>query len=157
VVANSVALLADAGHNLGDVLGLLVAWTATVLVKRAPTARFTYGRAVRRSSRRCSTPCFCSSPWEPSLGKRFSGSASPRPFTTVLQIGFHEHGLRANNRAENSHQPIRRRERKMQGFKPTKSAQRSGASLALQARGSIPAISEALIEHASYFDAGAPA
>ena len=42
-------------------------------------------------------------------------------------IGFsgrHEQGLRANNRAENSHQPVRRRERKMQGFKSTKSAQR---------------------------------
>jgi putative transposase len=37
---------------------------------------------------------------------------------------LHEQGLRANNRAENSHQPIRRRERKMQGFKSTKSAQR---------------------------------
>ena len=43
VIGNSVALLADAGHNLGDVLGLLVAWTATMLVKRAPTARYTYG------------------------------------------------------------------------------------------------------------------
>jgi cobalt-zinc-cadmium efflux system protein len=42
-LSNSVALLADAGHNLGDVLGLLVAWTAMVLVKRAPSARFTYG------------------------------------------------------------------------------------------------------------------
>src|ERR1700756_4933397 len=31
--------------------------------------------------------------------------------------GLHEQGLRANNRAENSHQPVRRRERKMQGFK----------------------------------------
>jgi cobalt-zinc-cadmium efflux system protein len=40
---NSVALLADAGHNFGDVLGLLVAWGASVLVKRRPTARFTYG------------------------------------------------------------------------------------------------------------------
>ena len=38
--------------------------------------------------------------------------------------GLHEQGLRANNRAENSHQPLRRRERKMQGFKSTKSAQR---------------------------------
>ena len=38
--------------------------------------------------------------------------------------GLHEQGLRANNRAENSHQPIRRRERKMQGFKSAKSAQR---------------------------------
>ena len=42
-MSNSVALLADAGHNLSDVLGLLVAWTATILVKRAPSARFTYG------------------------------------------------------------------------------------------------------------------
>jgi cobalt-zinc-cadmium efflux system protein len=42
-LSNSVALLADAGHNLGDVLSLSVAWLASELVKRAPTARFTYG------------------------------------------------------------------------------------------------------------------
>jgi cobalt-zinc-cadmium efflux system protein len=42
-LSNSVALLADAGHNLGDVLGLGVAWVASELVKRAPTDRFTYG------------------------------------------------------------------------------------------------------------------
>ena len=41
--ANSVALLADAGHNLSDVLGLAMAWGASALVKRRPTARFTYG------------------------------------------------------------------------------------------------------------------
>ncbi|HEY5082674.1 MAG TPA: cation diffusion facilitator family transporter [Bauldia sp.] len=41
--ANSVALLADAGHNLSDVLGLVVAWVAAELAKRAPTTRFTYG------------------------------------------------------------------------------------------------------------------
>jgi cobalt-zinc-cadmium efflux system protein len=40
---NSVALLADAGHNLFDVLGLLAAWLAIRLAGRAPTARFTYG------------------------------------------------------------------------------------------------------------------
>ena len=38
--------------------------------------------------------------------------------------GDHEQVLRANNRAENSHQPVRRRERKMQGFKSSRSAQR---------------------------------
>jgi putative transposase len=38
--------------------------------------------------------------------------------------GRHEQGLRQNNRAENSHQPVRRRERKMQGFKLPGSAQR---------------------------------
>src|SRR5581483_5666375 len=43
VIGHSVALLADAGHNLGDVLGLVVAWAASLLVQRAPTARFTYG------------------------------------------------------------------------------------------------------------------
>src|SRR3954468_7665163 len=36
----------------------------------------------------------------------------------------HEQGLRKNNRAENSHQPVRRRERKQQGFKSPGSAQR---------------------------------
>ncbi len=43
VLSNSMALVADAGHNLSDVLGLAAAWLASVLVKRAPTARFTYG------------------------------------------------------------------------------------------------------------------
>jgi cobalt-zinc-cadmium efflux system protein len=42
-LSNSMALLADAGHNLSDVLGLAVAWLASELVKRAPTPRFSYG------------------------------------------------------------------------------------------------------------------
>jgi cobalt-zinc-cadmium efflux system protein len=41
--ANSVALLADAGHNFGDALGLLLAWGAHVLARVEPTERFTYG------------------------------------------------------------------------------------------------------------------
>jgi cobalt-zinc-cadmium efflux system protein len=41
--AHSMALLADAGHNLSDVLALLMAWGATVLAKRAPSSRRTYG------------------------------------------------------------------------------------------------------------------
>ncbi|TXM90856.1 MULTISPECIES: cation diffusion facilitator family transporter [unclassified Methylobacterium] len=41
--ANSMSLVADAGHNLSDVLGLVAAWVASVLVKRRSTARFTYG------------------------------------------------------------------------------------------------------------------
>jgi cobalt-zinc-cadmium efflux system protein len=47
-VANSTALLADAGHNLSDVLGLVVAWIAAELSKRPPTPRLTYG--LRNSS-----------------------------------------------------------------------------------------------------------
>lgn len=39
----SVALLADAGHNVSDVLGLAVAWLAAVLGRRSPSSRFTYG------------------------------------------------------------------------------------------------------------------
>src|SRR4030081_1375323 len=42
-VSNSVALIADAGHNLSDVMGLVCAWTAMYLVRRPPGARFTYG------------------------------------------------------------------------------------------------------------------
>lgn len=42
-LANSLALLADAGHNLSDVLGLLLAWVAASLAKRRPSLRFTYG------------------------------------------------------------------------------------------------------------------
>jgi cobalt-zinc-cadmium efflux system protein len=43
LLGNSVALLSDAGHNFGDVLGLLAAWGASVLAKRPPSERFTYG------------------------------------------------------------------------------------------------------------------
>ncbi len=43
VYGHSVALLADAGHNLSDVLGLAVAWVAHALARRAPSRRFTYG------------------------------------------------------------------------------------------------------------------
>jgi cobalt-zinc-cadmium efflux system protein len=42
-VSNSVALIADAGHNLSDVLGLVCAWGALFLGRRPPGARFTYG------------------------------------------------------------------------------------------------------------------
>lgn len=43
VRAHSLALLADAGHNLGDVLGLGLAWAAILLGQRPPTERHTYG------------------------------------------------------------------------------------------------------------------
>ncbi|TVV75585.1 cation diffusion facilitator family transporter [Sphingomonas solaris] len=43
LLVNSMALLADAGHNLSDVLGLVMAWGAYRLGRRPPNARFTYG------------------------------------------------------------------------------------------------------------------
>jgi cobalt-zinc-cadmium efflux system protein len=43
LAAHSVALLADAVHNFGDVLGLLIAWGAATLAKRGPTEARTYG------------------------------------------------------------------------------------------------------------------
>lgn len=48
ILGHSVALLADAGHNLSDILGLAVAWTASILVRRRPSHRYTYG--LRSSS-----------------------------------------------------------------------------------------------------------
>jgi cobalt-zinc-cadmium efflux system protein len=41
--ANSMALISDAGHNLSDVLGLVVGWAGAVMAKRSPSPRFTYG------------------------------------------------------------------------------------------------------------------
>jgi cobalt-zinc-cadmium efflux system protein len=43
MISGSVALIADAGHNLSDVLSLLLAWGASVLAARPPSERFTYG------------------------------------------------------------------------------------------------------------------
>ena len=48
IISGSLALLADAGHNLGDVLGLSLSWGAAVLSRRSPSGRFTYG--LRSSS-----------------------------------------------------------------------------------------------------------
>jgi cobalt-zinc-cadmium efflux system protein len=48
LLSDSLTLLADAGHNLSDVMGLLIAWGATNLERRSPTKRFTYG--LRRTS-----------------------------------------------------------------------------------------------------------
>ncbi len=48
LMANSVALLADAGHNFGDVIGLVAAWAALWLGRQPATPKFTYG--FKRSS-----------------------------------------------------------------------------------------------------------
>ena len=48
ILSGSLALIADAGHNLGDVLSLSLAWGAAVLSRRRPSDRFTYG--MRSSS-----------------------------------------------------------------------------------------------------------
>ncbi|WP_439532639.1 cation diffusion facilitator family transporter [Polymorphobacter sp.] len=48
LVSGSMALLADAGHNLSDVLGLALAWGAAVISKRPPSERFTFG--LKRST-----------------------------------------------------------------------------------------------------------
>ena len=47
-IAHSLALVADAGHNLSDVLGLLLAWGAAALARRQPSERRTYG--MRRAT-----------------------------------------------------------------------------------------------------------
>jgi cobalt-zinc-cadmium efflux system protein len=43
LLAGSMALIADAGHNLSDVLGLVVGWAGAVMARRSPSQRFTYG------------------------------------------------------------------------------------------------------------------
>ena len=48
IFSNSTALLADAGHNLSDVLALIFSWFAILISKRKPSLRFTYG--LRRTT-----------------------------------------------------------------------------------------------------------
>ncbi len=48
IIGDSLALIADAGHNLSDVLSLVVAWSAIFLSKKRPTEKFTYG--LKKSS-----------------------------------------------------------------------------------------------------------
>ena len=79
VLSNSVALLADAGHNLGDVLGLGVAWLASELVKRAPTDRFTYGLRGSSILAALFNAVFLLVTSARSLGRQSSGSARPNP------------------------------------------------------------------------------
>src|SRR5690348_11686253 len=43
VLSGSMTLIADAGHNLSDGLGLVVGWGGAVMAKRSPSRRFTYG------------------------------------------------------------------------------------------------------------------
>ena len=43
ILSDSLALIADAGHNFSDVIGLLIAWGANYLVQKKPTSQFTYG------------------------------------------------------------------------------------------------------------------
>jgi cobalt-zinc-cadmium efflux system protein len=43
ILGNSLALVADAGHNLSDVMGLLLAWGASILARKAATASHTFG------------------------------------------------------------------------------------------------------------------
>lgn len=47
-LSNSMALVADAGHNLSDVLALVLSWIAVILSQRKPTLKFTFG--FRRST-----------------------------------------------------------------------------------------------------------
>src|SRR6476619_7861213 len=42
-LANSMALVADGGHNLSDVVGLVVGWAGATMARRSPSPRFTYG------------------------------------------------------------------------------------------------------------------
>jgi cobalt-zinc-cadmium efflux system protein len=91
--ANSLALLADAGHNFTDVLGLLLAWGAAILSKRLPTVRRTYG--VRRFSILAALGnglllliAICALAWE-ALGRfRHPQPVSPGIVMSVAAVGI---------------------------------------------------------------------
>ena len=78
VISDSVALMADAGHNLSDVLGLVMAWVAMSLSQRQPSARFTYGLRSSSILAALLTACSCWSPSAASPGRLCGASAIHR-------------------------------------------------------------------------------
>lgn len=75
---NSLALLSDALHNFGDVLGLGTAWGAAALARRAPTDRHTYGWRRATCFPRSLTPCCWSASPARWPGKRCAVSTRRR-------------------------------------------------------------------------------
>lgn len=61
--SNSMALLADAAHNLSDVAGLVLAWVAVSLGKIKPNAKHTFGWKKPLFSPAFPTPFYCLSQW----------------------------------------------------------------------------------------------
>ncbi|MDF2529690.1 MAG: Cation efflux system protein family [Gammaproteobacteria bacterium] len=51
-IAHSTSLLADAGHNMGDVLSLILAWLASLMLKKRATSTYSYG------FKKMTPPCF---------------------------------------------------------------------------------------------------
>ena len=78
LIYNSMALIADAGHNLSDVLGLMLAWGATRLAAKSPSKTMTYGYRKSTILAALSSPALQYSPRTPSISTHDSPSA-PRP------------------------------------------------------------------------------
>ncbi len=116
IMSNSVSLLADAGHNLGDVLGLGVAWLASVLARRAPTARCTYGMRGSSILAALVNAVFLlvtvgGLSWE---AIRRIGSPEPVAGMTMMAVAGDRHprqrrnGVAVRLRPQGRHQPARR-------------------------------------------------
>ena len=87
------------GHNLSDVLGLVVAWVATILAKRAPTARYTYGMQGSSILAALFNAVFLWWPWRHRLGG-YSALWRPAPVAgntvmVVAAIGILVNGITA--------------------------------------------------------------
>ena len=101
IFANSVSLLADAGHNFSDVLGLVIAWIASVLVRRPPSSRYTYRPAQfvdpRRAVQRCVPACMRvnTMAWEAILQTASSQTVASGTVMIVATVGIVINGATA--------------------------------------------------------------
>ena len=114
VISNSTALIADAGHNVSDILGLLLSWYAIVLTKRKPSEKYTYG--LRSSSILAALTngmlllFACGAiAWEAAL--RFSAPPVIEGFTisTIAGVGIFINGLSALLLLKDSHHDLNMR------------------------------------------------
>jgi hypothetical protein len=76
---DSLALLADAGHNLSDVIGLVLAWGGVLAGKLRPMRAIPTAGSAPASWRPSSTRCCCWWPWARWPGRRCTGCSRRRP------------------------------------------------------------------------------
>ena len=116
LVAGSMALIADAGHNLSDVLALLLAWGASVAAKKPASARFTYGYKSSTILAALANAALLLVAIGMILVETVQRFADPQPIeagTVMLVAGIgildqHRHGAALPARAQARHQHSRR-------------------------------------------------
>lgn len=96
LAAQSTALMADAGHNLSDVLGLALAWGAAVLARRAPNGTYTYGLRSSSVLAAVANAVFLLLACGAIAWEAFGRFSNPHPVDSMVVMGVAAAGIAVN-------------------------------------------------------------